>query len=285
MQEQIRKEFSFFVAIPALVWQVLFVLVPIALISITSFRVMDLDGVLHWALDNYATVCTHEHAIILLRSLLLAGATATLCLLIGYPVAYFLAIHAQRWRFVLLFLLTLPFWTNFLTLAYAWFFVLEKNGFLNRVLLFLHIINDPIVFAYNRVAVVVVMVYCFLPFMIIPLYTALDKIDKRLLEASEDLGATAWQTFIRITVPLSISGIKTGLLLVFIPAFGEFVIPIVMGGSQYLYVGSTISHYLLHAHSEGVGAAFTVMSSMVLGLSIFVSMLYLKSLYRTMRRG
>ncbi len=284
MQEQIRKEFSFFVAIPALVWQVLFSLVPILLISITSFRVMDLDGIVHWALDNYATVCTHAHAIILLRSLLLASATATLCLFIGYPVAYFLAVHAQRWRFVLLFLLTLPFWTNFLTLAYAWFFVLEKNGLLNRVLLFLNIINDPIVFAYNRVAVVIVMVYCFLPFMIIPLYTALDKIDKRLLEASEDLGATAWQTFMRITVPLSISGIKTGLLLVFIPAFGEFVIPIVMGGSQYLYVGSTISHYLLHADSEGAGAAFTVMSGMVLGISIFVGMLYLRSMYRTMRR-
>ena len=260
MHEQIRKEFPFFVAVPALVWQCIFALVPLILIIVTSFRVVGFDGGVQWALDNYATIFTHAHAIIILRSLLLASATALLCLLIGYPVAYFLAFDARRWRSVLLFFLTLPFWTNFLTLAYAWFFVLEKNGILNRVLIFFNILNDPIVFAYNRVAVVVVMVYCFLPFMIMPLYTTLEKLDKRLLEASEDLGATTWQTFMRITLPLSISGIKTGLLLVFIPAFGEFVIPIVMGGSQYLYVGSTISHYMLHAQSEGAAAAFTVLS-------------------------
>ncbi len=284
MQEQFRKEFPFFLASPAFIWQILFALIPLLLIMVTSFRVLDVAGIAHWTFDNYGTVCTHAHAIILLRSLLLASATAVICLCIGYPVAYFLAVYVDRLRFLLLFLLTLPFWTNFLTLAYAWFFVLEKNGLLNRFLIFFNIINDPIVFAYNRVAVVVVMVYCFLPFMIIPLYTALEKIDKRLLEASEDLGATAWQTFTRITIPLSLSGIKTGLLLVFIPAFGEFVIPMVMGGSQYLYVGSTISHYLLHAQSEGAGAAFTVMSMIMLVLSLLVGMLYLRSLYRTVRR-
>jgi spermidine/putrescine transport system permease protein len=120
--------------------------------------------------------------------------------------------------------------------------------------------------------------------MILPLYTTLEKLDKRLLEASEDLGATMWQTFMRITLPLSVSGIKTGLLLVFIPAFGEFVIPIVMGGSRYLYVGSTISHYMLHAQSEGAGAAFTVVSGVVLVTAIIVGMLYLRSVYHTARR-
>jgi spermidine/putrescine transport system permease protein len=284
MFDSLRKEFPFFVAVPALLWQCIFALVPLIVIVVTSFRVTEFDGTVQWALDNYATICTHAHAIIILRSLLLASATALLCLIIGYPVAYFLALHAKRWRSVLLFFLTLPFWTNFLTLSYAWFFVLEKNGMLNKILLFLHIINEPIVFAYNRIAVVVVMVYCFLPFMIMPLYITLEKLDKRLLEASEDLGATAWQTFMRITLPLSISGIKTGLILVFIPAFGEFIIPLVMGGSQYLYVGSTISHYMLHAQSEGAGAAFTVMSGIVLLTAVVVGMLYLKSVYHTVRR-
>lgn len=284
MFDSLRKEFPFFVAVPALLWQCIFALVPLIVIVVTSFRVTEFDGTVQWAFDNYATICTHAHAIIILRSLLLASATAFLCLTIGYPVAYFLALHAKRWRSVLLFFLTLPFWTNFLTLSYAWFFVLEKNGMLNKILLFLHIINEPIVFAYNRIAVVVVMVYCFLPFMIMPLYITLEKLDKRLLEASEDLGATAWQTFMRITLPLSISGIKTGLILVFIPAFGEFVIPLIMGGSHYLYVGSTISHYMLHAQSEGAGAAFTVMSGIVLMTAVVVGMLYLKSVYHTVRR-
>jgi spermidine/putrescine transport system permease protein len=284
MLESLRKEFPFFAAVPALLWQCIFALVPLIVILVTSFRVVGLDESVRWAFDNYLTLCTHAHAIIILRSLLLASATALLCLVIGYPVAYFLALYAKRWRSVLLFFLTLPFWTNFLTLAYAWFFVLEKNGLLNRILIFLHILNEPIVFAYNRIAVVVVMVYCFLPFMIMPLYTALEKLDKRLLEASEDLGATTWQTFLRITLPLSISGIKTGLLLVFIPAFGEFVIPLVMGGSHYLYVGSTISYYMLHAQSEGTGAAFTVVSGVVLVAALVVGMLYLKSVYHTVRR-
>jgi spermidine/putrescine transport system permease protein len=284
MLELIRKEFPFLVAVPALVWQCMFALVPLIVIVVTSFRVMGFDGSMQWAFDNYVTIFTHAHAIIILRSLLLASGTALLCLIIGYPVAYFLALHAKRWRSVLLFFLTLPFWTNFLTLAYAWFFVLEKNGLLNKVLIFLHILDEPIVFAYNRIAVMVVMVYCFLPFMILPLYTTLEKLDKRLLEASEDLGATMWQTFMRITLPLSVSGIKTGLLLVFIPAFGEFVIPIVMGGSRYLYVGSTISHYMLHAQSEGAGAAFTVVSGVVLVTAIIVGMLYLRSVYHTARR-
>lgn len=210
MLESIRKEFPFFAAVPALVWQSFFALVPLIVIVVTSLRVVGLDESVQWAFDNYLSICTHAHAIIILRSLLLASVTALLCLMIGYPVAYFLALYAKRWRSVLLFFLTLPFWTNFLTLAYAWFFVLEKNGLLNRILIFLNILNEPIVFAYNRIAVVVVMVYCFLPFMIMPLYTTLEKLDKRLLEASEDLGATAWQTFLRITLPLLFLALRQG---------------------------------------------------------------------------
>lgn len=285
MRDQIRREFPFFVAIPAVLWHLIFALVPLLLIIIMSFRVSDDIGMVHWSLDHYRVVFNSDHAVILLRSLVLAGITACMCLFIGYPVAYFLALYAERWRSVLLFFLTLPFWTNFLTLAYSWFFVLERKGLLNKILLFLGIINEPIIFVYNRVAVGCVMVYCFLPFMIIPLYATLQKLDKRLLEASQDLGATRWQTFLRVTVPLSVSGIKTGLLLVFIPAFGEFVIPIIMGGSRYLYVGSTITHYLVHTHSERVGAAFTVLSGLVLGVAILVGGIYLKAVYRTLRRG
>jgi spermidine/putrescine transport system permease protein len=117
-----------------------------------------------------------------------------------------------------------------------------------------------------------------------PIYAVLQKLDHRLLEASQDLGATRWQTFLRITLPLSMNGIQTGLLLVFIPAFGEFVIPMIMGGSRYMYVGSTITHYLLHAHSEQIGAAFTIISGLTLCSAIIVGGIYLHTAYHATDR-
>ena len=221
---------------------------------------------------------------IIMRSLILATVTAIICLLIGYPVAYFLALYAGRWRTTLLFLLTLPFWTNFLTQAYAWFFILEKQGVVNSMLMRLHIISEPLMLVYNRFAVLCVMVYCFLPFMILPIYSVLQKLDWRLLEASQDLGASRWQTFMRITLPLSHSGIRTGLMLVFIPACGEFVIPMIMGGSRYMYVGSAITHYVLNARNEQMGAAFTVVSALALFTVLGCVGLYIRILQRTVQK-
>lgn len=285
MRDMIRRELPFFCAVPAVVWHIFFAIVPVVIILLMSFRVVDDGGLLAWSLEHYVAICTQNHALILLRSLFLAAFTAITCLVMGYPVAYYLAFYAARWRIFLLLLVALPLLTNFLTLAYAWFFVLDRTGLLNRLLLFFNIIGEPLIFVYTMPAVLCVMVYCFLPFMIMPLYAALEKIDRRLLEASQDLGATPWQTFLRVTLPLSLSGIKTGLLLVFIPAFGEFVIPIVVGGSRYLYVGSTIMHYLMHPASERIGGAFTVVSGMLLGTSIVIGASYINALYRSMKKG
>jgi spermidine/putrescine transport system permease protein len=285
MWSVLKREMPFFLAVPALIWQLLFVCVPLTLTLYTSFHSMAPDA--SWytiTTDYYRSVCTGAHAIIILYSLVLAGITACVCLCIGYPVAYFLALYAGRWRTVLLFLLTLPFWTNFLTQAYAWFFVLEKEGLINLLLMRLHIISEPLLLTYNRFAVLCVMVYCFLPFMIMPIYSVLQKFDWRLLEASQDLGATRWQTFRRITIPLSRVGIQTGCMLVFIPACGEFVIPMIMGGSRYMYIGSAIAHYMLSARNEQMGAAFTVMSGLLLLLAILLGMFYTGILYRTKQR-
>jgi len=284
MRELIQKEFPFLFTIPAVLWQMLFFCIPLVLIVVLSFQSSPVIPGIAWTLDNYRSVFTHAHAIIIVRSLVLATSTALLCLIIGYPVAYFIALCTERWRSLLVFLVTLPFWTNFITLVYSWFFIVEKNGLINKILLWSGIMQRPLVLAYNQITVMCVMTYCFLPFMIISLYTVLEKLDKRLLEASADLGATPWQTFMRVTLPLSIAGIKTGLLLVFIPAFGEFAVPIIMGGSRYLYVGSTIMHYFMHRASQHSGAAFTILSSIILALSVYVALLYLKALYNTFKR-
>ncbi len=219
-------------------------------------------------LEHYANLFSFPYFAIIGRSLFLSLVTSATCLLCAYPVAYFLAIHVRRRKNILLFLLTLPFWVNFLVQVYAWFFILEHDGLINKSLLALGIIDTPLLLASSSVSIFVVMVYCYLPFMIMPLYTRLEKIDPRLLEASADLGATPWQTFKRVTLPLSFPGIKTGMLLVLIQAFGEFVVPALFGGSKYMLVGSLISYYFFTARDNALGAAFTSISSLVLLITI-----------------
>jgi spermidine/putrescine transport system permease protein len=262
---------SFFLSVPALLWQAIFLYIPLIIIigySITGFS--DSSWMPHFTLTHYQTIFNVPIIGILVRSILLAVSTATLCLFIAYPLVYFLIFYAQRWRRFLLFLLILPFWTNLLVLVYAWFFVLEHNGLINTLLLKIGIISEPLQLAHSISAVFVVMVYCYLPFMIMPLYTVLEKLELRLLEASADLGATPWQTFVRVTLPLSLPGIKTGFLLVLVPAFGEFAIPALLGGSKTMMVGTLIYYYFLIARDNGLGAAFTIISGIVLILLVFV---------------
>lgn len=222
-------------------------------------------GLFDLTLEHYAALFDGAYLRIIARSALLALCVTVSCLLMAYPAAYFLALRVhERWKNILLFLLTLPFWTNFLILVYSWVFVLDHHGLINTILLKIGIVREPLHMINNMYAIFVVMVYYYLPFMMMPLYSILEKIQHELLEASMDLGATHWQTFRRITVPLSMSGVKTGIFLVFVPAFGEFAIPAIIGGGQQMFVGSLISHYFLITRDSQLGAAFTITSGLVL---------------------
>jgi spermidine/putrescine transport system permease protein len=261
------RELSFMLSLPAVIWQFLFMAAPAAIIIYFS---MASTGAWPITLHHYYQHFQLTSIKIIGRSLLFAITTASTCLFLAYPVSYYLAFHVRKFRNILLFLLTLPFWVNFLVQVYAWYFLLEYKGLINTTLLKLGIIHEPLMLSNTLFAIYLVMVYCYLPFMIMPLYSTLEKIDKRLLEASADLGATQWQTFYRITMPLSLSGIKTGFLLVLIPAFGEFVIPSLLGGSKYMFVGSLISYYFLVARDNTSGAAVTCLSGFVLIMAILV---------------
>ncbi|NMF91360.1 ABC transporter permease [Aromatoleum petrolei] len=175
-------------------------------------------------------------------SLLLAALTTLLCLLIGYPFAYYIARSREAARNTLLMLVMLPFWTSFLLRVYAWMVLLDSSelGLINRLLLAAGVIDVPLQLLYNAGAVLVGMVYSYLPFMVLPLYANLVKLDQRLLEAAADLGARPWTTFLRVTLPLSRRGIVAGSMLVFIPAVGEFVIPDLLGGGNVLMIGRRI---------------------------------------------
>lgn len=256
---------SFIFLVPAVLWQLFFLYVPLLLVLYMSFqRVAGAVG-FDITFDHYRLVLTSPYFYIIGRSVFIASCATLLCLVCAYPVAYYLALKVgRRWKNILLFLLTLPFWTNFLIQVYSWIFVLDHNGLVNMMLLKLGIIQQPLHMVNHMGAIFFVMLYYYLPFMIMPLYSILEKIQHDLLEASMDLGATHWQTFRRITFPLSMAGVKTGVFLVFVPAFGEFVIPSIVGGAHHLFVGSLISHYFLVARDSQLGAAFTMVSGFVL---------------------
>jgi putrescine transport system permease protein len=172
-----------------------------------------------------------------LNSIKIAAISTILALLVGYPIAYFIARASDRWRNILLMLIILPFWSSFLLRVYAWIGMLKNEGIVNNFLEWLGLIHTPIPFLQSDIAVYIGIVYCYLPFMILPLYTNLVKLDESLLEASADLGARPVRTFLSITLPLSLPGIVAGSMLVFIPAIGEYVIPTLLGGSGFAMIG------------------------------------------------
>jgi putrescine transport system permease protein len=175
-----------------------------------------------------------------LNSVKVAAVSTVFCLLIGYPMAYAIARASSMWRNILLMMVVLPFWTSFLLRVYAWIGILKNNGLINNTLMALGLIDAPIVMLQTDFAIYVGIVYSYLPFMILPLYSNLEKMDLTLLEAAEDLGCRPFKAFLTITLPLSLPGIVAGSLLVFIPAVGEFVIPALLGGPDALMIGKVL---------------------------------------------
>jgi putrescine transport system permease protein len=200
-----------------------------------------LDNLSAFSLDNYRLLLDEPlYRDAFVQSILLAGTATLLLVLIGYPIAYAMARAPARWRPILVMLVVLPFWTSFLIRVYAWIGILKPEGLLNQLLLTLGVISEPLQILNTNLAVQIGMVYSYLPFMILPLYASLEKLDQSLIEAAQDLGSPAWKAFWQITVPLSMPGVLAGAFLVFIPALGEFVIPDLLGGSDTLMIGKTL---------------------------------------------
>ena len=174
------------------------------------------------------------------ESIRIAFISTIITLIIGYPMAYVIATAKEPRRTLLLLLVILPFWTSFLLRVYAWIAILKTNGLLNGLLMSIGLISEPLVILQTDLAVYIGIAYTYLPFMVLPLYASLSKLDRTLLEASEDLGATPWISFVTVTLPLTISGVIAGSLLVFVPAIGEFVIPALLGGNDTLMIGKVL---------------------------------------------
>ena len=261
-------------------WLLLFFLAPFAIIFKISLAdplvaLPPFTPLLDWAaqgwdriyvtLDNYLFLFQDRYyAIIYLSSIKLAAISTLLCLLLGYPMAYFIARQPPRWRNLLLLGVILPFWISFLLRVYAWIGLLNTHGVINNFLQWLGLIDQPLALIYNDFAVYLGIVYSYLPFMILPLYANLEKQDPDLQDAAADLGARRWQVFLDVTLPLSLPGVVAGSLLVFIPAIGEFIIPALLGGSDTLMIGRALWDEFFINRDWPVASAVSVILLLIL---------------------
>lgn len=259
------EEYPFVLSCPALLWQFVFLYVPFAILALHSI-VDYIPEMQSYVLTNvyYLQIFNSLYFKVILRSFFLAILTAFICFLIAYPVAYYLAMRGpKKYKTFLLFSLILPSWTSLIVQVYAWFFLLEKNGFVSRALQALKLISPSFHLLNNYFSILLGMVSCYLPFMILPIYAVLEKMDKRLLEASADLGADKYETYKRVVFPLSLPGVYAGVLLVFIPSFGEFAIPTLLGGSKYIFWGNVIVDKFLRSRDWRSGAALVIVGIML----------------------
>jgi len=259
---------------PALGWMGVFFLLPLALVFAISFASRGTYGGVEWTVSvaNYLNVIDPLYLKIVLRSLALALATTVWCLVLGFPLAYYIARLPARWQGVWLLLVMIPFWTNFLVRTYAWMFMLRTEGLLNTALIGLGLIASPMEILYSTTAVLIGLVYGYLPFMVLPLYAAIERLAPSLVEAAWDLYASPWAVFRRVILPLTKPGIVAGCLLVFIPSLGAFITPDLLGGAKTMMVGNLIQHEFLVVRDWPFGSAiaFVLMGLVLIGVMAYV---------------
>jgi spermidine/putrescine transport system permease protein len=271
-----ERRFANLTLLPGAAWLILLFLVPLGITLAISFGVTDeLGNALYaWNPSNYDRVFDPLFAPVLLRSVGYAAATVTLCVLIGYPVAYYIARFGGRWKYLLVALVVLPFLVNYLIRTYAWTAILSDDGLLNGLLKDLSLTEDGVRFLNTPYAVIGGLVYGYLAFMILPIYAALDRMDPALIEAGKDLYANRWQTFKNVTWPATFQGVLAGCVLVFLPAVGDFVSAQLLGGPETYMVGNLIQQQFFDANNFPFGAALTtVMMAFLLIFMVF----YLRS--------
>ena len=269
--------------LPGLGWLTAFMVVPCLLILVTAFYERGVYGGVDWSvasLDNFTRAFDGLYLSIFLHSARIALTATVIALLIGYPAAYAIAKAPEGWQTALLFVALLPFWTNYLIRTYAWIVLLNREGLINAGLQAAGLIAEPLPILYNDFAVVVGLVYSYLPFVILAVYSALQRLDPALAEASRDLGAGAGSTFLRITLPLTAPGIAAGAVFVFVLSIGNFVTPDLLGGGKVQMAGNLIYDQYLSARDWPFGSAL----SMVL-IAIMLLLLLAQALAANPARG
>lgn len=257
------KNKSKLLALPYVIWMALFIIAPIIIVVIYAFH--NSDG--SFTTENFVGMM--DYLPVFTRSFYLAIVATILCLLLGYPLAYILAHFGQRYQKIFLLLVILPMWMNFLLRTYAWMSILENTGLLNRLLTFLGL--NPISIINTQPAIVLGMVYNFLPFMVLPIYSVIIKIDRSLVEAAQDLGASPVQVFSRVIFPISLPGVLSGVTMVFVPSVSTFIISKLLGGGKFMLLGDLIeSQFLGAAYNPYLGSAISLVMMVIVTLCIML---------------
>lgn len=261
-------------------WFLLFGVVPLILLLLTSCLTVDQASFvrLPFTLDSYMQLLAPGYVAVILRSLKLAVATTFLCLILGYPFAWYASRLSSKWRASALILLMIPFWTNSLVRAYAMRMVLGTKGVVNKALLSLGVIDTPLRIMYTDYAVFAGLFYLMLPFMILPLYASVEKLNYQLVEAARDLGAGVVETFVKVIFPLTLPGIVAGCVMVFVPTMGLFYVASILGGSRRLLIGNLIQQQFLNARNWPQGSATSVLLIIVMTVMLVGYALLLKRL-------
>ena len=267
-----RKLFQNIITVMIISWLVVFVCLPNILIIGTSFLTRsDTDLIsLIFTLDNYHKIFDPMYAEALWHSLKMSSIATFFCLMLGYPFAYFLAKAPKKLQPFLLFLLIVPFWTNSLIRIYGLKAFIGAKGLLNQWLLGIGVIEQPIRIMMTQEAVILGLIYILLPFMILPLYSSIEKLNKSYLEAAKDLGANKFQTFIKIILPLTMPGIIAGCLLVLLPAMGMFYVSDLLGGAKNLLVGNVIKNQILNIRDWPFGSTLSICLTLIMGILLFI---------------
>lgn len=258
-------------SLPYIIWMLIFILVPILLVlffSLTDEKLYE-TGQIKFTIDNFKRFNNPLYLKVLKKSLILAIQSTVICLILGYPMAYILSKQSPKKRNIMSLLFVLPMWINFLLRTYAWMTILSKNGIINSFLKWLGL--PTLSLMYNDGAVLLGMVYNFLPFMILPIYSVLVKLDKNLLEASYDLGGDSIHTFRKVIFPLSIPGVITGITMVFMPAVSTFVISRFLGGGKYTLIGNLVERQFLSADNWHFGSAISIILMVMILIAMAIT--------------
>src|SRR5215510_5254719 len=259
---------------PGLLWLLLFIVAPIVIVVVVSFATRGAYGktIYDFTIGNYARAFTTLYLPAYWRTFWVALLTTILCVLVSYPVAYYIALRAPaNWKRILLVLTVVPFWTSFLIRTYAWMLLLRSEGVMNTALLHTGLIHEPLKLLYNDFAILIGQVYGELPFMILPIYVALERLDTRLLEAAQDLGANRFWTFVRVTLPLSRPGLLAGIVLVFIPSLGAFITPDLLGGAKSMMIGNLIQNQFAQLN-QPFGSALSLILTLAVLLLLAIAL-------------
>lgn len=283
--ERRNRVMSRILVLPGTIWLLLFFVLPLLVVVGYSFLTPSsrFQVALPITVDNYVKVADDTYTSILIRSVGTALTTTIICALIGYPMAYFIATRPKQWRNFFLMLVVIPFWTNFVVRTYAIAFMMNENGLINSLVVdYLKLTDTPLQLMFTPIAVYTGLVYGYLPFMILPMYTSIEKFNFRLMEAAADLGANDLRAFLRVMIPATMPGIAAGCVLVFIPALGAYVTSDMLGGAKFLMIGNQVKALVDSATGKPLGSALSIT---MMGVVIAALLVYYRFTDRDTRRS